>query len=298
MVRWIQAAHCCMKRKGAGLELMICTSSQFQLLLPARAANSRCSAVAKTSLQDDFWPSSFLSIPLASELRLSWSSGEKVILLIQSQKTEPDQLAGLLPPWARYWVSSVEQNCSAFGPHKAQMIPSHLKGIKVFHLPGCNKSLLLKGPSVLDIVINFCWPVEGISAGPSSSDHAQSYHPLQLLFQTHKGCNPGGFSKQNPPWAQTKRLSCPLQSEQHQVPSEDISLPKINPNICVLYTVLCWTDLKKTPTKSLRDPFLVKGAFLTPWSVCKWLLFQVVLRSRRQWSLNSNPPAVFPSFAV
>lgn len=225
----------------------------FQPVPAAPASQSRTQPLlscSKDILQDDFWPSSFPSIPLASELRLSWSSGEKAILLIQSQKTEPDQLAGLFPPWARYWVSSVEQNRSAFGPHKAQMIPSHLKGIKAFHLPACNKSLLLKGPSVLDIVINFCWPVEGISAGPSSSDHAQSYHPLQLLFQTHKGCNPGGFSKQNPPWAQTKRLSCPLQSEQHRVPSEDISLPKINPNICVLYTVLCWTDLKKTQLKA------------------------------------------------
>lgn len=70
MLRWIQAAHHCMKRQGAGRELMICTSSWFQLLLPARAILSLRSAVARTFLQDDFWLSFFPSTPLARELLL------------------------------------------------------------------------------------------------------------------------------------------------------------------------------------------------------------------------------------
>lgn len=71
----------------------------------------------------------------------------------------PCQLAGFFfSPLGMILNALYLANHSAFGPHKPQMIPSHLKARKAFYLPSCNKTVTLKASSILNIGINFCWP--------------------------------------------------------------------------------------------------------------------------------------------
>lgn len=98
----------------------------------------------------------------------------------------PYQLAGFLPPQGMLLNALYLANYSAIGPHKPQILPSYLKAVKAFYLLSCNKTVTLKASSILNTVINFCWP----------NHPAQRYYLLQVLFPIHEVPKSSYSSKQ------------------------------------------------------------------------------------------------------